>query len=322
MSLNVAIIGPGRSKQGTGPYIARTFHELGASISGVVSSSLVSATRSAKKLKSEFGIDCHAYTNLHELLENSSIDIIAICSPSDSHHQYLNPSIQAGLHLFCEKPLWWPSTEITTDADVQHITAETTKLVRLSKAKNVVLHINTQWPFTLPTYYEIFPQQEHAVEAVKSFSMWLSPQSTDKEMIVDAAPHLLSMLYALVGAGRIQNIESNYQSKRSKDELNIEFEYLHATGDTKVSFSLNSTNTIPKPAAYAINNKRVDRHVELSNYLISLHTSDKQLPVVDPLVCSIKNFLSSIYSKSSSDEVALIDGMTHLAQIYQAVNSN
>ncbi len=195
-------------------------------------------------------------------------------------------------------------------------------MVRLSKAKNVVLHINTQWPFTLPTYYEIFPQQEHAVEAVKSFSMWLSPQSTDKEMIVDAAPHLLSMLYALVGAGRIQNIESNYQSKRSKDELNIEFEYLHATGDTKVSFSLNSTNTIPKPAAYAINNKRVDRHVELSNYLISLHTSDKQLPVVDPLVCSIKNFLSSIYSKSSSDEVALIDGMTHLAQIYQAVNSN
>lgn len=319
MSLNVAIIGPGRSKQGTGPYIARTFHELGASISGVVSSSLKSATYSATKLKSEYGIDCHPYTSLHELLEKSSTDIIAICSPSGSHHQYLNPSIQAGLHLFCEKPLWWPLKEITTDADVQHITAETTKLVRLSKAKNVVMQINTQWPFTLPTYYEIFPQQEHVLEPVKSFSMWLSPQSTDKEMILDAAPHLLSMLYALVGAGRIQNIESNFQATRPINKLNIEFDYLHAMGDTKVSLLLSSTDTVPKPAAYAINNKRVDRHVELTNYLISLHSSDKQLPVADPLVCSIKNFLSSIHSKSSSDEVALIDGMTHLAQIYKAV---
>ena len=79
---------------------------------------------------------------------------------------------------------------------------------------------------------------------------------------------------------------------------------------------------MPKPAAYAINGKRVDRHVELANYLISLRTFDKQLPVVDPLVCSVKNFLGSIYSKSSLDETALIDGMTHLAQIYQAINSN
>ena len=322
MSLNVAIIGPGRSKQGTGPYIAKAFNEQGINVGAVVSSALESAIHSAKKLSHEYAINCHAYSSLGELLENETIDIVAICSPSTTHHQYLQPAIEAGCHIFCEKPFWWPATEVVTAIDIQNITVETTKLVQLCKVKNVVLQLNTHWPFTLPTYYQIFPQQNQITQTVKTFSMWLSPQSTNKNMVIDAAPHLLSMLYMLVGAGHIQNIESNYYANESNNGLTIEFDYLHTTGDTKVSLVLSPTDAMPKPAAYAINGKRVDRHVELANYLISLRVSDKQFPIVDPLMCSVKNFLGSIYSKSSLDETALIDGMTHLAQIYEAVSSN
>ncbi len=320
MTLNVAIIGPGRSKQGTGPYIARTFQELGVKICGVVSSSLDSATSSAKQLKRGYAIDCPPYASLDELLKNQTTDIVAICSPSASHYQYLNTAIDAGYHVFCEKPFWWPIEKVITKKDVLNITAETTKLVERCKAQNVVLQLNTQWPFTLPTYYEIFPQQKQTLQPIETFEMWLSPQSADKTMIIDAAPHLLSMLYALVGSGRIYNIKSNYQAAQSSKEIKFEFDYLHSYGDIKVCLLLSSSSTSPKPAAYAINHKRVDRHVELSHYLISLRSLDKQLPVVDPLVCSIKNFLSSIHSKTSPDGVALIDGMTHLAQIYQTVS--
>ena len=104
--------------------------------------------------------------------------------------------------------------------------------------------------------------------------------------------------------------------------MQIEFDYLHALGDTRVVITLSSSDVFPKPAAYAINGLRADRHVELPNYLISLRSSKDQLPVKDPLVCSIKNFISTIHSKTSSDEVALIDGMTHLAQIYQTVTQH
>ena len=116
-----------------------------------------------------------------------------------------------------------------------------------------------------------------------------------------------------------QNIQSNNSSGVINHAIAITFDYLHAMGDTMVSINLNSSDALPKPAAYAINGKRVDRHVELSNYLISLQTSEIQVPVMDPLECSIKNFICSIYSKASSDETTLIDGMSHLAQIYQAV---
>ncbi len=322
MPLNVAIIGPGRSKQGTGPYIARTLHQLGASIKGVVSSSLASARLASRQLKNDFGFDCQAYADLDKLLEKHCIDVIAICSPYDSHQQYLYSAIQAGCHVFCEKPLWWPSATVTSEVNVQYITAEAAKLAGLCKTNNVVLQLNVQWPFTLPAYYQIYPQHRPDTASIKTFAMWLSPQSTGRNMIIDAAPHLLSMLYALLGSGRIQNIISGYRSNKLNAVLEIEFDYLHAAGDSKIFLALNSTSIIPKPAAYAINGGRVERRVELPNYLIVLHAPDKRLPIADPLVCSIKNFLCSIQAKSSSDENALIDGMMHLAQIYNAVKIN
>jgi len=321
MTFKVAIVGPGRSKQGTGPYISRTFKQLGCDVQAVVSSTLESANRAVTDLKNEYAINCNAYENLETLLQNHSIDIVAISSPVDSHQQHLSTAIQAGCHVFCEKPLWWSSSEIITESDVQTITNKTTELVHLCSRNNVLLQLNTQWPYTLPTYYKLYPQLKDQ-QAIESFSMWLAPQSQGSSMIIDSISHLLSMLYSLVGNGKINKIASNYHATDEHQDLQIEFDYLHALGDTRAVITLTSSDTFPKPAAYAINGLRADRHVELPNYLISLRSSKDQLPVEDPLVCSIKNFISTIHSKASSDEVALIDGMTHLAQIYQAVTQH
>ncbi len=319
MNLNVAIIGPGRSKQGTGPYIARTFNELGANICGLISSSLTSANKVTQYLQTEYKIACNAYENIQELLEATPVDVIVISSPIDSHFEYLKLAVQQKCHIFCEKPLWWPDINNNSQINTEYISNQTINLVNQCIDNDLVLQLNTQWPFTLPTYYEIYPQQKLTAESIKNFSMWLSPQSIDGDMIIDAVPHVLSMLYSILSTGKIENIESNKISDSTIKKAIIEFDYIHAFGDTRVVINLTSSDAIPKPAAYAINHNRVDRHVEPSNYLISLCSPEKKLPVMDPLVCSIKNFISSIYSKTKSDEVALIDGMHHLAQIYQAV---
>lgn len=316
MTLNVAIVGPGRSKQGTGPYIARSFKALGCDVQAVVSSSLESANHAVTQFKNDYAINCVAYESLELLLQNHSIDIVAISSPVESHHQHLKTAIKAGCHVFCEKPLWWPNTALLSERDVNKVSNETTELANACYDNNVILQLNTQWPYTLPVYYDLYPQLKKQ-RNIESFAMWLSPQSTGGAMIIDTVSHVLSMLYVLVGNGKINTIESNFSTVKDDQDLEIQFEYLHAFGDTQVSITLTSSNTFPKPAAYAINGLRADRHVELPDYLISLQSSEHQLPVEDPLVCSIKNFLSTIYSKASSDEVTLIDGMTHLAQIYQ-----
>ena len=315
MSLKVAIVGPGRSNQGTGPYIAKTFHQLGTQIVGLVSSNIESANKSVDNLTNEFGITTKAFSNLENLFSEVETDIVVISCPIDSHLPYIKLAIENNSHIFCEKPLWWPSNTATGSVDINAITNETATLINLCIKKHLTLQLNTQWPFTLPTYYRLYPQTK---KPIKEFSMWLCPQSKTDQRILDSVPHLLSMLYVLAGAGMIENIESNNDSNNT---LSIEFDYMHAQGDTKVTIYLISSDEIPKPAAYAINQNRADRHVELPNYLISLRTAGKQLPLVDPLVCSIKNFIGSIHSKSAPDEVGLIDGMRQLAQIYHAVTT-
>ena len=318
MSLRVAIVGPGRSNQGTGPYIAKNFHELGAQIVGLVSSNIESAYLSSDNLKNEYGIQAKAFDNIEELFTKHETDIVAICSPFITHLDYLKVAIENGCHIFCEKPLWWPKKKILNDEYIHKITKETISLVDLCKKKQVNLQLNTQWPFTLPAYYQLYPNFR---DPITEFAMWLCPESKDENRILDSVPHLLSMLYALIGAGQIQNINFNNDSNSSINELTINFDYIHAQGDTKVDINLSAKDEFPKPAAYAINQNRADRHVELPNYLISLRSSETHLPLVDPLICSIKNFIGSIHSNIALDDVSLIDGMAHLAQIYQAVTA-
>ena len=315
MPFKIAVVGPARSRQGTGPYVARAFHQLGCDIRAVVSSSLSSAERAATHLGKEHGIRCRAFAGMEEALEAVPVDIVAICSPPSTHYRYLEAAVSAGCHIFCEKPLWWPGQEMQTPEGAQRLTHDTLRLVERARENNTALQLNTQWVFTLPGFYSLHPQQS----PIETFSMWLSPQSTGKDMIIDAAPHALSMLYALFGAGRIEKIRYDSPGNDPDKDLRIVFDYLHATGDCTVTLDLNSTDVVPKPAAYAINQQRVDRHVELPDYLISLRSSDKQVPIVDPLMCSVKNFLGSIHSGCGVDETALIDGMEHLLQIYQAV---
>ena len=318
MTLNVAIVGPGRSKQGTGPFNARTFKKLGCDVQAIVGSSAESANSAAEMLKNEYEIHCEAYTNLNELLSNHEIDIVVISSPAETHLDYLAVAVEAGCHIFCEKPFWWPSGSIKNEYEIEALAKKAILLIKQCNKHKTVLQLNTQWPFTLPTFFELQPKSVEN-NKITNFAMWLAPQSDGEMMIVDTLSHILSMLYALLGSGKIERINSNYKQRLEKQVLKIEFEYLHAHGDTHVDVSLCSSDTVPKPAAYAINGFRVDRHVELPDYLISLHSSNKHMPMIDPLESSVKNFLSTIHSKATSDEVALIDGMTHLAQIYLAV---
>ena len=70
--------------------------------------------------------NCKAYTNLSDLLSDSSIDIVTIATPSGAH---LGPTIaaaRAGKHIICEKPL-----EVTP--------ARIEQMIQVCKEQKVVL---------------------------------------------------------------------------------------------------------------------------------------------------------------------------------------
>lgn len=66
----------------------------------------------AEKAKADFGNDSAAvYTDYKELLKDSSIDVIHVCTPNISHAEISIAALEAGKHVMCEKPMAKTSEE-------------------------------------------------------------------------------------------------------------------------------------------------------------------------------------------------------------------
>lgn len=89
---------------GAGNYAGRVlipaFEAAGAELATVVSSGGISAVHSGKK----FGFQ-HASTDAKDALEDDTVDTVVIATRHDAHANQVIAALQAGKHVFCEKPL-------------------------------------------------------------------------------------------------------------------------------------------------------------------------------------------------------------------------
>src|SRR6188768_4170206 len=46
----------------------------------------------------------HCFTDYHDLVARDDIDAVAIVTPNVSHHSIALAALEAGKHVFCEKP--------------------------------------------------------------------------------------------------------------------------------------------------------------------------------------------------------------------------
>src|ERR1700742_660092 len=58
----------------------------------------------ARKLAEPFGI-AEALNDYHELLQDTTIDAVHICTPNATHYQMAKDALLSGKHVLCEKPL-------------------------------------------------------------------------------------------------------------------------------------------------------------------------------------------------------------------------
>lgn len=64
----------------------------------------------ARKIADEFGI-IHAFGDVDVMLSQLSLDVIHNCTPSNMHYDLNKKILNAGVHLYCEKPLTLTSNE-------------------------------------------------------------------------------------------------------------------------------------------------------------------------------------------------------------------
>ncbi len=311
MPYKVGIIGAARRQQGTGPYIARNFHQLGHRIAGIVGSSKSSSEQTRSDLLNQYGINTEAYTDFSTLAEHHALDIVVISSPPSTHLEYLHQALNDRCHIFCEKPLWWPVNNSDGLSESNYM-QEIEDILQLARDHECYLHLNTQWPYTLKDFIRLHPKAI-SKDGISQFAMYLSPQSTGVNMLVDAASHGLSMLYQLVGDGNIDDIKITQDNQSAL----IDFDYLHASGCIKSTLGFMQSHETPKPASYQINGFTVKRIVTLPDYQIQLQSDQRTIAIQDPLDTSIKDFLAGIDAQINIDESTLRQGALHLHQLIE-----
>jgi len=309
--VSVVIIGARRRRQGIGEHVARAFAAAGAEVRGIVGTSQATADQARAALAARYNLHCAAYDSLATALDREGPDIVAICSPYRVHRDQLRAVAEAGCHCLCEKPLWWG--EGVTRAET------TGELVDAFVRAGRYLAPVTQWPYTLPAYYRLHPDTEGA--AIETFAMELSPIAGGPTMVLDAVPHLLSMLHHLVGVGEIVAPRSRFLD-RTQAAMELGFDYLHGGGATLVRFTAAVCASQPRPAAYAINERRAERRIQLPEYRMSLAAGATQVTMEDPLELLVADFLAQVARRIIPDRRCLVHGITALAELFALTGQN
>ena len=276
---------------------------------GIVGTSPETVEPTRATLGSRYGIDCRGYTSLDAALDAEQPGIVAICSPYRLHREHLRCVAEFGAHCLCEKPMWWG--EATERA------LETRRLVDLFTNNGVYLDLLTQWPQTLPTFYQLFPHE--ADRPLRRFEMHMGPTSSGADMVLDAAPHGISMLQALAGEGGFEDVQASFSNEQRHLELSFTYRP-HAPGADAVegSFRYEQHARPPRPASYSINGCKVRRQLEMPDYRMRFSAGDRSVPLDDPLKLLVRNFLRQIDDRVPLAETRLVESIRGLESLWAA----
>lgn len=284
ISLNVSIIGAGRTRNGIGEYIGKYFYKHGARVTSVLGTTGKTGLQASSALR-KYGIEAHPYTTFDEMVRGEKPDVVVIASPSSTHYEYLLKCLDSGLHIFCEKPfLWGDHTDVQKRAE---------DILEKAREKKLIIAMNSQWPFSIDYYEEICG--EIRIKETRNFFMRMSPFSAGKVMIPESVPHPLSILYCRLGSGEIRNL--NFESN-GEEEMSIRFTYLFGSCACDVLIRLVHQKTQPREFSYGFNGRIVFRSLDLKNYDVYFNYGNKKLRIADPLELSVKNFMEAVEKRA------------------------
>jgi len=277
--MNIAVIGAGRTNNGIGPFIGRFFQKNNADVTAVLGTSQATTRKAAEALE-HGGRVPRSYTQIDDLLSNEPLDIAVIASPTATHLTYLTACIEAGLHIFCEKPF--------IDPGMPDVPARLDKIFQDAERRRLTIAMNSQCPF-LHAEYERFCSRLRPQDA-DHFFIRLSPMVDGRDMIPDSVPHALSLIYAALGNGEIGDL----RIEQEEAQMAIAGIYRAHSTDCRFRIDLKRHPQQPRPFSFGWNHRTIHRRITLEPYGISFQYGDTIRKVADPLELSVQNFLAAI----------------------------
>jgi predicted dehydrogenase len=201
MQKNVVIIGCGRIGQRHAEHINKV-----ANVKAVCDI----VPDKAKKLATFY--NATAYSSIEDLLaKEKTIDVASVCTPNGLHHIHSIQSLQAGIHVLCEKPLCISVTEGT-------------KMIAAAKEAGKKLFVVKQNRYNPPVVYlkellntnklgKIFSFQINCFwnRPAAYYTGWKGTKDLDGGTLFTQFSHFIDLLYWLLGdVKEVKKIINNF----------------------------------------------------------------------------------------------------------------
>ena len=308
--MNVAIIGA----SGIGKHHAKWFHLAGCNVVAFSGTSPETCRRTETVLRELFGFQGRSYTDYRRMLETETLDIVSICSPPDTHLEQAEIALDAGLHVYCEKPFAWPSFDAltyplpsrpsTSQPGVSHpalrrMLDDAHSVVDLADQCQRVLGFNTQYVAAESVYQSMYETHHGAFDAIESFyflleSKGVSGRHADNEGIwIDMASHALSMIIAWMPEGILDG--TSVDCRIRENETIARFHY----GSASVEVVLRKSADSALRRQFGVNGFIVGyegQADEQGRFRAFFHHGDQTAVTDDLVLKSIRRFLDAVQS--------------------------
>lgn len=276
--LRIGVVGAGRARQGTGPYLAAAAEEAGAFVAAVAGRDRAGAERAAAGLAAARGHAVAAAADLGELA--AGVDAVIVASPAEAHAAGLAAALGRSRPCLCEKPLL-PFARRDAAAG----------LIAAFAAHDVLLVEHCQWPEVLPAFFALYPGRAGCPPA--EVVMGMSPAGVGRAMIEDSLSHVLSLVQALAAVDASAGVRDVRQrdtgSAAEHNVLTFTLQAMH--GPVRVELRLDRCQQQPRPAWFAVDGARVDRRIG-AGYAMSLVAGEREQPLPDPLRALVTRFVA------------------------------
>lgn len=287
------LIGARRAHQGLGPFIARDIAAAGGNVVAVLGRTAGSAAEAAEAVEAAIGGAVPAAPKAMadpEAFFGLGLDAVCVLTPAGSHGAFVEMALGHGCHVLAEKPfLWAPETDWADRArDLEDRFA----------AAGLILAVNAQWPWTIPTLEEALG---NPVQGAAKLSMGMQPASSGFQMIGDAAPHPLSVAQAI--APDLEAFSALSVERVEADELWIRGTLQGKTSSLDIEMHLDgrplAPGSGPRGAWIAIDGTRVERCIRPRDYALFFRRGSALFDLPDPLTLRIADFLQRIQAATA-----------------------
>lgn len=237
LSPAVAFVGSGNYATGV---LIPAFKEAGAHLASVASSAGVSGVHAGKK----YGFD-ETTTNTAKLFTDPNVDALVITTRHNSHARFVLQALEAGKHVFVEKPL------CLTLAELDEIEAAHARLEEQSKAPLVMVGFNRRFAPQVQKIKSLLTR----VSGTKSFVMTVNAGAIpsdhwaqDKEIgggrIIGEACHFIDLLRFLAGSPIVAHTRMAMDSANG-DTVSLQLGFADGSIGT-VHYFANGCKAFPK----------------------------------------------------------------------------